>query len=364
MPRYTPIGVDVGSSSVKLAQLVAVDDEWAPSALVQEPWQNGDGDQLQLGETLVDAVRKAVGRGRFRNRRAVAIAPTCLADVRPTSVPVAEGIDLMTYVQSELAERHGERAHEFVVDFWIAGDRLEHGETKLELYTVAMPRQSVVDLVGAVEKAGLVVTRVDIAATAVATALSYAHGGGDEPLPVNVDIGDRRSLLFAASAEGISFCRVIKWGGRQVTDQIRQALHADFEGAEQIKKEWGLRPIGGASNATGKTLHSRQQIINDSIEQSLRGLALEIGRSLAYHARGQTGNDIQSVGLMGGGARLKGLPEYIKDALRLGVTAPAVLRKPDRWPTASRELADAEPPDLYGAAIGAALSGVNVPCRR
>lgn len=358
MPRHTPIGVDIGSSGVKLAQLGAGRRDWTPVALTQAPWRSGDGEHLVPDDTLVEAIALAKSQGRFRSRRAVVLIPTVLADIRPISVPVAEGIDLMSYVQSDLAERHGERANQFVVDFWIAGDKVEHGETKLELYTVSAPKQSVTALVKAVERAGLVVVRVDIAATSLATALSRAREDGQDASPMHADIGERRSLLFATHTDGIGFCRVIKWGGSQVTEGIRSSLDCDVEQAEEIKKTWGLRPIGAASGGGNASMHPRQQIINDGIEQALRGLALEIGRSLAYHARGQAGGDIRVVGLTGGGARLTGLAEYVRDALRLEVTAPAVVREPPR--ESGEGFAGAEPglPGIYGAAIGAALSGV------
>ncbi len=354
MAHHTLIGLDIGSRSLKLAQLVWEGERLCPRVLRQHVWNDGVGDEAAFDDAFTSALKSMVAESGIRGKRVVITAPATLVDVRPMTAPLTEGVDLMSYVQAEISERTAQLAREFVADYWIAGETVEHGETKLEVYSVSAPRQEMVQLIKAVERAGLVCMRVEVAVIALARCVRWASAGDQTSSRLILDIGDSSSQLLALGENGIDFCRMIKWGGRDVTTNIQKTLAVDVETAERIKTTWGISPISRDPTSDGPTSHPQQQRVNDSIEQELRALALEIGRSLAYRARCTSDCDVTVLGIAGGGALLKGLPGFIKDALKLSVEQTPVLASD----APACEVSDKESIASYGSAVGAALAGV------
>ncbi len=354
MGSYSPIGIDIGTADIKLVQLVREKGTWVPFALGLQLWSARSTDDVQFDDCFTAALRAAFEGGGFKGKRAIVSAPACLVDIWPVKVPLSEGVDVASFVQSEIAERRGQLTSDFVVDYWIGGDTVEHGESKIEAYAVSASHEKVVSMVRAVEKAGICCTRVEVAATSLAHCVELAD---EEPLLL-LDIGDRSSMLMAMDSVGITFCREIKWGGHHVTSRLKTALDIDMETAAQIKEEWGIRPISDASGADSSSAHPRQQVINDSIEQEIRVLALEIGRSLAYRARSSGGGDSKELALVGGGARLRGLDRFLKDALKLTVkSAPIIFREGLSRKTEDDGLNGGA--EQFAIATGTAMTGVN-----
>ncbi len=354
MAGYSPIGIDVGTSDIKLAQLKRERKQWLPFAAVRQVWRTRSTDEPQFDDVLTTSLKAAYESHGFKGRRAIVTAPSCLIDVWPVKVPLNEGVDVFSFVQAEIAERRGQLTSEFVVDYWIAGETVEHGETKLEAYAVSASREKIVSLVKSIEAAGLCCTRIEIGAT------SLAHGVEiDESTELLLlDIGDRTSMLMAMDNMGITFCRDIKWGGGRVTAKLKQALDIDMETAEQIKLEWGIRPIHEHSDDQFGDAHPRQQVINDAIEQEIRGLALEIGRSLAYRVQSGDAHGERSLALVGGGSQLRGMDRFLQDALKLGVTT-APVRMHEALATLVEHEGQHDAAERFAIALGTAISGVN-----
>ncbi len=358
MPRLSPIGIDVGNSAVKVAQLCYRDGQWLPMGIGRGDLPPKEPGAAASSADWIAAIHEAISAGGVKGKRVVVTAPCDYIDVRPITVPVAEGIDLDSYVRSELAERVTHETADFVSDYWIGGEVVEHGETKLQVYSVSAPKDQIVSLIRTVEQAGLICTRIEIQATSLGMCMSRSANDVPGERPLILDIGSRHSMLLALGNDGISFCRTIGWGSERVTCRIREELNVDFESAERIKKESGLVPTGTTDDAEAGDA-PRQQLVNDCIEQELRGLALEIGRSLAYRARSGQEREATSLCVVGGGSSLKGLDRFIHDALKLKVTHPSILGGVDQWHDMARTRLNDESPAEYAVALGTALAGVN-----
>ncbi len=238
MARNSLIGLDLGTSSVKAAQLVRVGDGWVPFAFSKHACLWRTSDEID-SDVLTAGIRSVIAAGEFKGHRAVITAPDTLVDIRPVNVPLAEIIDLRRFIESEIAERHGEVAGHFVADYWTVGETVEHGEAKLQVYSVCISRDAIVSIIQAVEKAGLICDHVEITATALARSVVCESDATTTVL----DIGERGSLLMSFSLGGISFCRPIKWGIGHVVRGIKESLDIDMETAQQIMVDCGLAPV-------------------------------------------------------------------------------------------------------------------------
>jgi type IV pilus assembly protein PilM len=133
-----------------------------------------------------------------------------------------------------------------------------------------------------------------------------------------VDLGDRNVELALQRDGELIFARNIATGGRALTDAIATALNTSPEEAEGLKHQFGqVTPRGLASYTSG-----REEKVGNAIIGPVGQLSAMIQSSLAF-IRAQTKIRDLEVGrilLSGGGANLRGLPEYLGAAFKCPVS--------------------------------------------
>jgi type IV pilus assembly protein PilM len=132
-----------------------------------------------------------------------------------------------------------------------------------------------------------------------------------------VDLGDRNIELALQKDGELIFARNIANGGRALTEAVAGALGTSIEEAELLKHQFGqVTPRGLASYTSG-----REEKVGNAIIGPVGQLAAVIQSSLAF-IRAQTkirDLEIGRIMLSGGGANLRGLPEYLGAAFKCPV---------------------------------------------
>ena len=128
-----------------------------------------------------------------------------------------------------------------------------------------------------------------------------------------VDIGHARTLVLAASSEGVAHARVIRAGGQDVTRAIARAYDLSWRDAEAGKHADGL-----LATARHPAANDEIQKLSDVVARGLAPLVRELRRTLAA-IRTERRVDVARIDLMGGGARLANLPHYLAEALGVPV---------------------------------------------
>jgi len=179
---------------------------------------------------------------------------------------------------------------------------------------------------------------------------------GVAPMPLLlVDLGMARTKISIFSGYSLRFTTSLVLSSRQFTDSIAKNLHVDEEKAEEFKRVYGLgfkeQPIG-------------EEIFN-AIVPPATDLTEQIKKYLDYyethtphqHLR-ERQKKIKKIVLCGGGANLRGLPEFLMRSLKVEV----VIGSP--WvnilDSDSKELPALAFNDSlrYSTALGLALRGV------
>lgn len=134
---------------------------------------------------------------------------------------------------------------------------------------------------------------------------------------VLVNIGHENTDVAIVRKGTLLFARNVAGGGKLLTDAIQQGVRVDFATAEKLKITKGnLTPRGQAK-------------YRDSMEEKVANAMMAVGghfisavNSSVMFAKAQTKVpecQVSRVVLMGGGSRLKGLPEYLESNLNLPV---------------------------------------------
>lgn len=128
-----------------------------------------------------------------------------------------------------------------------------------------------------------------------------------------VDIGAERTKIAVFSSHGLHYVHAVEVGGDFFTSELARTLDVSKEEAERMKREEGMEPVARYA--------LYQQLLEPIIAEITVGCDF-------FDTREQGG--IQEVVLVGGSARLIGLPAYVQEktrrTCRLGSPAIASLK--------------------------------------
>lgn len=147
----------------------------------------------------------------------------------------------------------------------------------------------------------------------------HAAAAGGAPVPDQsgpvavVDIGHERTDVCVVVGGRVVYARTIARGGRQLTDSIARIWRLSWTQAETAKHQDGF--VASALEPAQSEAWSR---IHEALVPELSPLVRDLRQTLLA-CRAKTGATAESVLLVGGGARLRGLASYLTEQLQLPV---------------------------------------------
>lgn len=170
--------------------------------------------------------------------------------------------------------------------------------------------------------------------------------GGPPPGRLIVDVGHERTVLCGATEEGIAFVRVLKGGGKEITQVLADALKIPFERAEELKHSEGFIASSRHPAST-----EAQEEMSELAARGLSGLFRELRRSLQT-IRAEKRLTVSRIDLLGGGSRIRNLANRMAEELNVPTAqALAVEQIVERYVDAARRPA-------YASALAMALRSV------
>lgn len=158
--------------------------------------------------------------------------------------------------------------------------------------------------------AGLNPHLVDIDSLAVANSFAL-NAFVEDGVYVLLNLGAHRTNMVIWGPDAKFFARDIPWGGYNFTRDIMRKRQLEWADAENYKFEHGL--MDDPNNPVVQTI-SMLDISEKSTEDAI---VEELRRSLRFYVKEAGNSDFRKVYLMGGSAKLKGLPEFIQDKVNV-----------------------------------------------
>ncbi len=326
-PANTSVGLDVGSSTIKLVQLQGGKNGIALYKAGSAPTPP----DAVKGGVIVDplAVAKAIGSLLEAlqiegSMVAAGIAgPTVV--VREVPLPVMSDRQLRKSIQWEARNYISFPVEDSVVEFQVLDRPAGSSGGQMRVMLVAAPRDMVDSQVEAIELAGLEPVAVEIQPFASLRGILAANGHPQSE-------GDTTAILGIGAAytditimkEGrFVLTRTIPIAGDAFTDAVKSALDIDTAEANQLK-ETAMQVV--SSEEERATLDPAAQQASRAIEPLLDELVREVRRSLAYHDYQQQSPDagagelgVNRLLLSGGSAKLPRVNEYFQAQLGVPV---------------------------------------------
>ena len=351
------IGLDIGSSSVKLAELAHQQGTLVLSSLsLQEVDPSIDNQQAQLNalKNLLQDVNTQAAK--------INVVINCSESCTKISVvPFMPKSEILQALKWEMRKSLSFPTETAVMDYTILEEISEGGVRKLKVAVACCPQQTVDRYLGLLSRAGIRLSLFTQHSFALRNVINDLYS--DEKRTVAIlDVGHNFSELVIFQDKELVFSRKLPVAGQDFTQEMTQALISDhgktelsFEEAEGIKRKYGL--IGSGNSEILDDKISSTQVIS-LLRPNLEKLVTEIGRSFAYYREKEQGPAVESLVLLGGGSSLKNLAENLNESLGIPVqqgnpVAAFALGEPslrdDELETANR----------FASALGAALASPN-----
>jgi type IV pilus assembly protein PilM len=308
----TAIGLDIGTSSVRAAELAlrASGPELLRFGQIALPeGALRDGEVVDQA-AVAGAIRELWAGVKFSHKRVSVGVANPRVVVRQVEVPYLVGDELRRALPLLVGDQVPIDASQAVMDFAPLEEiRTSDGGRSLSGLLVAGVEEMIVRSVDAVLAAGLQPRVVDLNSFAVLRAVAASPGLGLNARPeAVVDIGADLTNIVVHENGIPRFVRILLIGGQATTRALVEELGLTRIEAEQAKREVGLLDDG--TPGAGPT-RSMGRAANDLIE--------EIRGSLDYFAATSPAGPVTRVILTGGGARLRGLDERLAERLRVPV---------------------------------------------
>lgn len=303
MATATPIGLDIGSSSIRAVEIRRGKDDYSLINFGQHPLPPGIvvGGVIQDPAVVTAALKQLWTACRFGSRQ-VALGVTnpqlVVREMAVSNLPPKEMRKSLPFQVKDMLPLAVERS---LLDFHPLEQPGDSATVRGLL--IAMPKDAVLTAVQAVEKAGLHVAGVDLATFALLRAASRL----DTQVEAIVDIGAQvTSMIVHADGEPL-IVRTVPRGGAEITESIATRLGIPAEEAEALKCRFGLHG-DGRPQAAG------------AVADAVRPLVNEIRSSFTYLASGERQKRVTRLALSGGSALMPGLLEHLQDQLSVTVT--------------------------------------------
>lgn len=341
------IGIDIGSSSIKVVQLKR-DKEKIILETYGEielgPYGGKEaGQAVHLGEEkTLEAIKDLFKEAKVTAKEATMSIDSSAAYVSLVKVPKVDDVELQTMMPLEARKYIPIPLTDVQMDWWHIPTMINivAGERMLNVVLAAVKNETLMMYDHMVKKLGLTNVEYEIQGFSLLRSLRSVSATG---MLLYVDIGAQYTTVSLVYDTIVLDMHVISRGSQDSTSQLSKALSIPLTTAEETKRTFGYR--GDASNP----------YIKDIMQLSSYPLFGEVARlSLMYERKyNQT---IEGIVLTGGGARVPGVIDAYKETVH---TAGRIATPFDQidTPTFLKEMIDRVGPS-YSVAVGCALKKI------
>lgn len=237
--------------------------------------------------------------GEINTRRVALAIPAYRTFSRSIQLPKMSDKDLMEAVQLEVEQYIPVPLADLYLDFMVTGRPTETNE----LLVVAVPKKIVDSYLQLTDLLGL--EPVLIEPTTTAGSRFFSRDKHNDMTSVLIDFGSQTASISLFDKTTLA-TSTVPAGGLVFTQAIASKLGLSEKEAGLIKTKYGL----GVSKF--------QKDVSAALEPALQKIVTEVKRMIRYHEERYGGKSgVAQVVMLGGGANMPGLANYLTDALKI-----------------------------------------------
>lgn len=285
------VGLDIGSRSIKAAQIV--DSKRGPAlkhfGIVDIPHGAIEEGTINDPESVAQSIMQLFkSNGIKQNNVAVSIGGYSV---------IVKKINVQTMAEEQLQETIHFEAEQYIpfdisdvnLDFQILGEN-ETNPNQMNVFLVAAKKEMVNDYINLVNLAGLNPCIVDVEAFALQNTFESNYNVQDDNIAL-IDIGASKTSLNILKGNSSVFMRDVSLGCGQINQKIMSLIDCSFEEAEQLKY---------GDNPDKLTPEDLKGIVSSVVAD----WCTEIRRALDFFYSTYPEDQIKRIILSGGGANI------------------------------------------------------------
>jgi type IV pilus assembly protein PilM len=301
------VGLDVGSSAIKLVelkekkpgsyQLLRVGLEpLSPEAIV-------DGSIMDSSMVVETIQRLNQAQGVKNSNFATSLSGHSVI-IKKISLPAMSPEELAESIQWEAEQYIPFDINDVNLDY-VPLTQAGTGEN-IDVILVAVKKEKINDYVSVISQTGKNVTLVDVDAFALQNAYELNHGLEEGRVMALVNVGASVTNVNVLSGSTSLFWRDITFGGNQYTDAVQRELNLSFAEAEALKKG---EQVGD---------YNIQQVIPilNSVSEDFAG---ELRKTLDFFTATSGAERVDQIVLSGGGSGVMNLESILRDKFGISV---------------------------------------------
>jgi type IV pilus assembly protein PilM len=345
------IGLDIGSTAVRAAELSSGAQPTVVRA-AQVPLAAGavENGEVREPEAVAEALRQLWSQGGFKGRQVYLGVGNQRVVVREIALPYLPEKELRESLGFQVQEFIPMSVDEAVLDYDPIGEFEQDDRRMLRMLLVAAQRVMVDGFIMAVTSAKLEPMGLDL----VPFALVRSVGTPDVTLDLEetgeeavIDVGAHVTNIVVHARGTTRFVRILPSGGRDITVAIARAAGVEDDAAERLKR--GLEIEDDPEAPTPED-------VREVGMQRAGAFVDEIRSSLEFYTAQTRDARIGKVLITGGGSRLDGLLDLMRQRIPVPVEAGRVFQRvPSQLALSEAATAEAEP--VLAVAVGLAIEG-------
>lgn len=301
------VGLDVGSSSVKLAEIAETKTGYSLNHFSEIFLDKGViEDGLLIDPDALTEKVKTLFKGTGMQRKAIVTSLSGHATiVKNVTFPVMDELELRDMIHDE-ANKYlpFDNINDVSYDFQILGKN-EYNPSQMDVVLVAAKKDVVENLTKAIEDAGLTVMVMDVDTFALETMYEANYDFDPADIVVMVNIGASITNINVLRGNRSIFTREFTLAGNTMTEAIQSSYSLTFDKAESMKL------FGPDAD------DSTRDAFRDSLLSYADPICTEIERSIDYFRSTSGGESIKKILLSGGVAAVPGITVDL--SRRLGI---------------------------------------------
>jgi len=364
-------GLDISEFSIKIVKLrkkgkFLTLDSFGEQKIKEGIIKGGEiKNEEKLAEVIKSAIRNVEGK-KIKTKYVIVSLPEEKSFLEVIQMPKIPKEDLRSAVIFESENYIPLPIERVYLDFEVIPpvyDHLDH----LDVLITAFPRRILDSYLSCLKLAGLQPLAFEIESEAIARAL-VKNKTTNHPL-VLIDLGASRTDFIIFAGHSIRFTSSISVSSNYFSQVISKNFGVKLSEAEILKRKYGLEKkleLKMASENKKVKIKKEKGKIFESLIPGLVDLVQQIKVHLRYYQTHSLhnylppdGNKFSKILLCGGGANLKGLPEFLSLELKLPVELG------DPWTNILRDKKEKSKLPLekslaYTTAIGLAFRGIEI----
>jgi type IV pilus assembly protein PilM len=349
--KTLPIGLDLGTRRIKMAQLRVTDGSYellAAEAMELPATARQDPHRRFIATS--EAIRSMLAAGAFVGRQCVLSLPAEATFVHHIRIPRGPLSQIKAAVAEELAGKLPYPVDEAVVRHLVAGDVPGEGEAKQEVIVAAASRAVLEQYLDMAHRAKLDVIGVDIEACAVVECFArvLARASDAAHATVFVDMGAASTQFVVAMGHQILFARNLVAGGDRLDQVLAEKLGVSAPEAASMR----------TNLAASENPSEAEQGLFAHLDDTIKDIADEMTQCLRYYESIFRHRSVERAIFVGGQAYDKRLCQALAQRLNLPAQIGDPLVRVKRSPSATgRWNFDwRQPQPAWAVAIGLSLS--------